>query len=508
MSGRDAANIVLIMADQFASDVVGALGHPIVRTPNIDRLVRSGVSFTNCYCNSPLCVPARASLMTSRRAADLDVFDNGSELRSTVATFPHRLRVSGYVTALAGKMHFIGPDQHHGFEDRLTPDFHTPEPLLTPDWRKGSYANVGTGVRRLLTPGECRWNRQMEYDERVLEASLEYLRVAASDSLRRSPFFLCASFTQPHDPFVAPEPFWGRYRNAEVPMPATPPVPFKRMHPFNQWIQIHHELDTTCLSADIVRDNRRAYYAMVSYIDDAVGRIVGELERMGLRDETLVVFTSDHGEMLGEHGMWFKRTFFDPAMKVPLVVSLPGRCAQGVTRDEVISLVDLGPTLVHLAHHRTDTAPEPDGWISTIDGASFHPMLDPEWATGRSRMPDGTRWKDEVLFEYCGEGPIEPMVGIRRGEYKYVRVHGHRPVLFDLRNDPHERTSLAGSPEHAKAAAALNARLAAVYDTAALRNRVRASQADRLVLLETPAPGRRGNPFDLRWVDRGGTPRV
>ncbi len=109
--------------------------------------------------------------MTSRRPASLDVFDNGSELRSTVATFPHRLRVSGYTTALAGKIHFVGPDQHHGFEERLTPDYHTSEPLLTPDWRKGAYSNAGTGVRRLLAPGECRWNRQMEYDERVLEAT-------------------------------------------------------------------------------------------------------------------------------------------------------------------------------------------------------------------------------------------------------------------------------------------------------------------------------------------------
>jgi choline-sulfatase len=468
-------NIVMIMADQMMPNVIGALGHPVVKTPHIDSLVHNGVAFTNCYCNSPLCVPSRASMMAGKLPSNIEVYDNGSEFRASIPTFVHHLRRGGYETILSGKMHFIGPDQLHGFEQRLTKELQPVGFHLTPDWTKGVHANPGTGIKRLANPGVCDWNNQLEFDEKTHHQTLDKIRRLGRKP-EKQPFFLCTTYMHPHDPFVMTKEYWDRYEGVEIPMPEVPLEPLGDMHPYNQWIQVHHEADQCQLTDEEIRMNRRAYYGMVSYIDDKVGDILHELKRMNLLDNTIVILVSDHGEMLGEHGMWFKRTFYDPAAKVPLIFSWPGHFPAGKRVEEVVSLVDFGNTLMKLAE-----VPDADDRIADTDGGSFHRLLN----------GDDAEWKNEAICEYFGEGPIRPMLALRRGVYKYVHVHENEPLLFDLDKDPHERHNVFGKTGYQEIGAELRERVLRDFDFVQIEARIMQSQKERLILHEALQKGER-----------------
>lgn len=466
-------NMLMIMADQMAFDVIGALGHPAVKTPNIDRLVERGISFSNCYCNSPLCAPSRASFVTGKLASRIDAFDNGSELAAGTPTFVHHLRRSGYETILSGKMHYVGPDQLHGFEHRLTRDIHATGFELTPDWSRGTYPNPGTGVKRLKEAGVTNWNNHLAYDDKVQFRTLEKIRdIGRVPAEERRPFFLCASFFHPHDPFVITKPYWDLYEGVEIPMPSV--AGDEAIHPFNQWIQTHHELDTDPLSDDKIVANRRAYYGMVTYIDDKVGEIVEELERMGLMEDTILMLTSDHGEMLGEHGMWFKRTFYEPSVKVPLIVSGPKWLSGGRRLEEIVSLVDLSVTVMELAEVR-----DRERWVADMDGSSLVPLL-------HDRSID---WKNEAISEYYGEGALKPMIVLREGNYKLVRVKDEDDLFYDLAEDPFEQNNRFGQPEYEKTITRMQTRLEEQFDLAAIESRVIRSQQERLMIAETLQTG-------------------
>jgi choline-sulfatase len=467
---RTQPNIVVIMADQMAFNVIGALGHPAVKTPNIDRLVHSGVTFENAYCNSPICAPSRASFVAGKFISNINVYDNGSELSADTPTFLHHLRRAGYETILSGKMHFVGPDQLHGFEHRLTKDIHTAAFDLTPDWTKGVYHNHGTGVKRLKEPGKMEINNNLDYDEKVLHRTLEQIRTfKRRKEEEKRPFFLCSSFFHPHDPFHITEEYWNMYEHTHIPMPDVPAAELHDTHPFNQWIQTHHELDICELSEEEIRKNRRAYYGMVTYFDHKVGQIVDELDRLDMKDNTIIVVTSDHGEMLGEHGMWFKRTFYDPATKIPLVISYPDRFPEGKKVSEVVSLVDLAATFMTLAD-----VPDSDTWIQEMDGESFESLL----------IGEENIWKDEVICEYYGEGPIQPMIMLRSGRYKYVYVHKHEPLLFDVDEDPHEINNLVQTTEYKQILDKFEERITSDFDMERIKKDIIQSQQERIIVAD------------------------
>jgi len=461
-------NIVMIMVDQMAYDVIGALGHSVVKTPNIDKLVENGVSFSNCYCNSPICAPSRASFVTGKLPEKIGAYDNGSELPADIPTFVHHLRRNGYETILSGKMHYVGPDQLHGFEHRLTRDIHATGFELTPDWSKGTYPNPGTGVKRLKEAGITDWNNHLAYDDKVLFRTLEKIRDIGRQE-EKQPFFLCASFFHPHDPFEITGVYWKMYENEDIPLPSASSQPMEDMHPFNQWIQIHHEIDECTLTEEEIINNRRAYYGMVSYVDNKVGQILNELKRFNLMEDTIIMFTSDHGEMLGEHGMWFKRTYYDPAMKIPLIISFPKQYQSNIV-NEVVSLMDVTATILDIAD-----IPDIEEWMDSLDGKSLVPLLN-----GNSKD-----WKNEAISEYCGEGAIKPMVMLRQGRYKYVHVHDHEPLLFDLENDPHEMNNLILEPAYHDIAGILKTRINELYDFNQLEKNVLQSQKERKLIKES-----------------------
>ena len=472
-------NILLIMADQLPAACVGTYGHPTIKTPNIDRLAERGTRFESAYCNSPICAPSRASLCAGRYPSELGAYDNGSDFPASTPTFMHHLGAAGYDVALSGKMHFIGPDQRHGFQRRLTPEIYPSSFTWTPNWNDGAIHNPGTAVDQLRDAGLCDWNLQLDYDEEVRFRALEALRDFARRPVKQAdqPFFLCASFTHPHDPFVTTRDWWDLYDPDEIDLPAAPGAStMEQMHPYDQWLQIHHMIDEYPPAEDEIRNARHAYYGMVSYFDHCVGQLIDELDRLGLADDTLVVVTSDHGEMLGEHGMWFKRTYFDWSTRVPLIAAGPG-VADG-TCQETVSLIDLFPTFCELAGRTPDTA----------SGNSLCGLL--------SGMDESSAWKDLAICEYLSEGVCEPMRMIvsDRGRWKYVHVRGHDELLFDLQEDPLEQRNLALAPEHQTRRQILREQLLTNWDPDIVREHVIASQQRR----RTINLAHQANP-DLSW---------
>ena len=496
-------NILLILVDQMAYDCIHAAGHPAVVTPNLDELAASGAVFSNAYCNSPLCAPARACIASGLLVRHNGVFDNGAELSAALPTVMHHLRLAGYRTVGAGKFHFIGPDQLHGFEERLTTDVFPSDFSWTPDWSRGPTPATGVSIRTVKDARVVRSNKYLDYDKEVLFRTLEWIRRLGRERENgrgsggpdtAPPFFLNVSFTHPHPPFEALERYHALY---DGPLPEPRPAASEAApNVYDRWMRILNRQDELAISREEVLRARRCYYAMVSYVDELVGRIMGELDRMGLLDDTVVVFSSDHGEMLGERGMWFKRMLYEPAVRVPLLVSWPGRVRGGIRIGSVVSQVDLTATLMELAG-----VPDLERWTGAIDGDSFLPLLtdrgrpdrDPDEAAAPSEpvRPVQREWKDEALFEYYGKGTVEPLCGIRRGPFKYVVLGNTWSALFDLERDPGEETNLAGDPVYAEQEAQLREALLGGIDLDRLHSEILRSQQRRIRIREAMRSGKR-----------------
>src|SRR5438105_9320765 len=314
------------MADQLAARALSAYGNAIAKTPHLDALAEDGVVFENAYCNTPLCAPSRASLLTGRLPSGIGVYDNGAELSASIPTLAHYLRARGYFTCLAGKMHFIGPDQLHGFEERLTTDVYPAGTDWIPDWNRPLDEPLPWyhDMSSVLEAGISEATLQLDFDEEVGFRSVRKLYDLAREGDDR-PFLLLVSFTHPHDPFEMPRAYWDRYD--EVDMPRVPRLPMDEVDPHSRRIRVMCGTDTSGVDEGAIRRARHAYYAAVNYVDDKVGELLRALELTGLRGETIVLFASDHGEALGERGLWYKMTFFEDSARVPLVFHAPERFA-------------------------------------------------------------------------------------------------------------------------------------------------------------------------------------
>ena len=366
-------------------------------------------------------------MLAGRRASAIGAFDNAAELPAATPTIVHLLRASGYHTVLAGKMHFVGPDQLHGFEERLTTDVYPAGFDWTPDWRLDSgsrlpwYHNMsgvlGAGVREAAM--------QTAYDDEVCFRAVERIRELAQRPDRR-PFLLVVSFTSPHDPWEVRARHWEMYRDDDIDLPAVAAIPRSQADPHSLRLRAMCGLDERPLDAAEIRRARHGYYAAVSYMDERVGEVTAALERTGLDGETVVAFTADHGEMGGERGLWFKMSFFEGSARVPLLVRGPGIAAGRVAGP--VSHLDLAPTLAELAGTPLGEAEfEGRSLVSALHGR------DPGAAT--------------VVSEYLAEGVTQPAVMIRRGSYKYIRCPGDPDQLYDLAADPRELVNLARGSE-------------------------------------------------------------
>jgi choline-sulfatase len=436
------------MVDQLAAQWL-----PAASAPALQRLASSGVVFESAYCASPLCAPSRAAMLTGRLPSETGVYDNAAELRASEPTFVHAFRAAGWETCLSGKMHFVGPDQLHGFEQRLTTDVYPADLDWTPDWRLPQTVRLPWyhTMESVLTPGECSASLQMDYDDEVAHRAVRKLRDLARD--RSRPWLLCVSFTNPHDPWEIRPEYWARY--SDVWLPAVGLIPRSSADPHSLRLRDMAGIDDVSLSEEQVRRARHGYFAAISYVDDLIGSVLDELESTGLADDTLVVFTADHGEMLGERGLWYKMAFFEPSTRVPLILSGPG--IEGRRVSHPVSQLDLGPTLLQLC--------------GLDDGPSL------------LNAPPG-----DVVAEYLAEGVNSPAVMLRRDRWKYIRCDDDPDQLHDLSSDPHELTNLA--PSSPELCAELRAGVDARWDLSSLKAAVLRSQEQRRLVVAALRSGR------------------
>jgi choline-sulfatase len=445
------------MVDQLAAQWL-----PAASAPALDELAADGVVFESAYCASPLCAPSRASLLTGRLPSATGVYDNAAELRASEPTFVHALRAAGWDTCLSGKMHFVGPDQLHGFEQRLTTDVYPADLDWTPDWRLPLTERLPWyhTMESVLTPGECAASMQMDYDDEVAHRAVRKLRDLARD--RSRPWLLCVSFTNPHDPWEIRPEHWSRY--PDVDLPSVGLLPRSSADPWSLRLRDMAGVDDVSLSEEQVRRARHGYFAAISYVDDLIGAVLGELDATGMRDETVVVFTADHGEMLGERGLWYKMAFFEPSARVPLIVRAPGVERRRVA--DPVSLLDLGTTLLRAC------------------GVGDGPSL--------LEAPPG-----DVAAEYLAEGVNSPAVMLRRGRWKYIRCDDDPEQLFDVASDPDELMNLADAEP--AVCADLRAESDRRWDLPLLKESVLRSQEQRRRVV---AALRTGRPTSWNFVPR------
>jgi arylsulfatase len=461
MSQTTRPNILIICTDQHRFDVLGAYGNPHVQTPNIDRLAAEGVLFEHCYTPNPVCAPTRASIVTGRYPRSHGLWANGVPLPAHERFFTRVLADEGYDCGLVGKLHLAAcfggrtepryDDGFRVFRWSHAPNHRSPENAYH-RWLEQKHPALyeaadaaargkkpGTSGTTVSGPSFDDMPTEAHYTRWVAEETIEFLGRTRDPE---KPFFLWANFFDPHHPFVAPAEYRARYDAAALPAPlgeegelaSKPPI----LSEASEKSYAGHARGYAEHSPEEIREIVRDYYAMVTFVDDEVGRILATLEAQGLRENTLIVFTSDHGEMLGDHRLLLKGPMmYEGAVRVPMILSWPGTLPQGERRGGFVSLLDLCATSL-------DAAGLPD--LPTSQGMSLLPVA-------RGEAPA----RDYALCEYRDSGhPYEPPVHVtmlRQGSHKLVVHHGDpataRPrtgELFDLEADPQELRNLWDDP--------------------------------------------------------------
>ena len=461
-------NILIIMVDQLNGTFFPDGPADWLHAPNLKKLAARSTRFKNAYTASPLCAPGRAAFMSGQLPSATGVYDNAAEFASSIPTYAHHLRRAGYQTCLSGKMHFVGPDQLHGFEERMTTDIYPPDFGWTPDYRKPGeridwwYHNMGS----VTGAGVAEITNQLEYDDEVAYHATRKI-YDYGRGLDTRPWCMTVSFTHPHDPYVARKKYWDLYEDCEHLLPEVPAMDYedhdahsKRIFDANDW----RSFDIT---EEDIRRSRRAYFANISYLDDKVGEILEALE--STRQEATILFVSDHGDMLGERGLWFKMSFREGSARVPMMIAAPQMEAGLV--EAPVSNIDVCPTLCDLA------------------GVSMVEVM--PWTTGESIVAlgqGGTR-RSPVAMEYAAEASYSPLVCLRHARWKYTNCALDPEQLFDLEADPHEHNNLVETAEHAEVLERFRMMAAERWDLEEFDADVRQSQARRWVVYEALREG-------------------
>ena len=449
-------NFLIIMSDEHAPMYSSIHGHPLVQTPQMERLAAMGTTFDVAYCNSPLCMPSRMSFMTGRYIHHTGSWDNAAPLESDTVTWAHLLRSTGYDVAISGKQHFCGPDQLHGFQTQLARDLHAERAHPIFSWDDGirTAPRPWQGIDE-AGPGTT---EEIEVDDLVQARALEYLHDPAR---QQRPWALNVGFIAPHFPLVVPQRFWDLYPLDQIDLPDLPPGHLDNLHPVYQRMRTMFGLID--FPEDGVRRARAGYYALITYLDEKIGQLIDALEATGQLENTVIIHTSDHGEMNGEHGMWRKSNFYEAASRIPLQIAWPGHLPTGKRIPQVVSLVDLVATVVDMA----GAAP-----VTPLVGDSLLPLL-------KDKADD---WKDEAFAEYLAHGVDRPMAMLRSGRYKLNYSLNDPLELYDVVADPNEFTNLAENPDYADVLEALKTRLLSHWNPEAIDRAVRQSQRERLLI--------------------------
>ena len=423
-------NILFLMSDEHSPHAIGCEGNSIVQTPNLDRLAVSGTYFESTYCQVPLCTPSRMCMLTGQYAHRCSAWNNGSVLFPEHLTMPAHFAQHGYATALVGKMHFGGKEQLNGFQSRPYGDLrgyagHQTDPLKTPP-----------GVRERTRLAGITEIPTSLLQERVINTeTLEHLRSQPSEQ----PWFLLASYSRPHFPLTAPKRLFDKYWPDNVDMPNVPPRHLEQTHRFAKGLRDNFKTEE--FTPEEIRKARAAYYACCEFLDESIGDLLTLLERDGLLDNTIIVYTTDHGEMAGEHGQWWKSSYYEAAARIPLIVwDRHLQQSHGTRVTAPVELNDLFPTLCARAG-----IPIPEG----LDGADLTNLM--------SGNAEG--WRDTAITEYWANQTTGPMRMLRTPRYKYIAFPEDASLLFDLETDPDEFENLAGQAAYRDLEASLHEQL-------------------------------------------------
>jgi choline-sulfatase len=456
------------MADQFNGTLFPDGPAGFLHAPHLKGLAARSARFVNAYTASPLCAPARASFMSGQLPSRTRVYDNAAEFASDIPTYAHHLRRAGYQTCLSGKMHFVGPDQMHGFEERLTTDIYPADFGWTPDYRRPGeridwwYHNLGS----ITGAGIAEITNQMEYDDEVgFQACQKLYQLSRTSTFEEArPWCMTVSFSHPHDPYVARRKYWDLYKDCPALDPSVGGIRFEKQDAHSQRLLEACDYTKFDISPEHIRNARRGYFANISYIDDKLGELLQVLTDTRMLDDTVIVFTSDHGDMLGERGLWFKMNFFEGSARVPLMIAGPGIARALIS--EPVSTLDINPTL---------------GALAGIDLTEIAP-----WTDGENLLPiaTGSPRRHAVPMEYAAEGSISPLVCLREGPFKFIHCESDAPQLYQLDNDPHEITNLALDTTYALLVTGFMNKVRPKWDMRAFDKAVRESQARRWVVYE------------------------
>lgn len=458
--GSQPMNLVFILSDEHNKAMTGCYGHPVVQTPNLDRLAENGVRFDNAYCNCPICVPSRASLATGQYVHQIGLWDNSAPYTGTPSSWGHRLAEQGYRVTTIGKLHYRNEQDDTGFPDQRIP-------LHVMDGIGDIYSLIRDELRPRASsrekiveagPGDSSYTR---YDRAIAEEAVRFLKEEAPR--QEKPWVLFVSLVTPHFPLIAPPPFYEMYPHESVVLPRQYSLSERPKHPaieaYRRSSATQDEFDET-----VVRKAVAAYYGLCSFLDEQVGQIMRAVEEEGLSDRTRILYTSDHGDTLGEHGVWFKSTMYEGSVGVPMILSGPD-IPKGTSVDLPVSLVDCFPTILD------GVGAEPHTDDARLPGASLLPI-----ARGESR-PFRT-----VFSEYHASGSMTGAFMIRFGAYKYVHYAGCPPQLFDLETDPGELRDLAGQPSYADVLQACEEELRRIADPELTDRRAKRDQAEKVAL--------------------------
>ena len=421
-------NVLLIMADDLNNDL-GTYGHPLVKSPNLDRLAARGVRFDRAYNQFPLCSPSRVSLLTGLRPDTTRVHDLETDFRQVlpeVVTLPQMFRRNGYVAARVGKIyHYGNPGQigTSGLDDPASWDaFVNPRGIdkdeetqltnLTP--RRG----LGSALAYYASPAA---------DEEHTDGKVAAETIALLEKHKDRPFFIGAGFYRPHCPFIAPRKYFDLYPLDRIPAPAASPA---SRAPPAAWFTVPPHWG---ISEQGQRESIRAYYASISFLDANVGRVLDALDRLRLTENTIVVFLSDHGYHLGEHGQWMKQTLFERSARAPLIIAGAGISTTGRSTSRGVEFLDIYPTLAALTGIRA-----PEG----LQGRSLTPLLENPQA----------KWDHPALTQVRRGSAASGYMGysVRTEKWRYTEWdQGKRGTeLYDEVNDPQESNNLAADPKH------------------------------------------------------------